>query len=178
MKRGLLSWIVLLLAAGMLVKLHLEWTPQLPERVAAHFDLAGRVTRMRLTGSLGLGTWALHLGLATLVVGLMSLLHLLSPQDIKLPNADYWRRPENFKLACQHLRDWSRWFASALILWGTFFDRQLFWANQHQPPYLDPQAMIILIAAAIIGTSLLIAALLIRLSLIHPVTEPGLKVDS
>lgn len=164
MKRGLLSWIVLLLAAGALIKLHLEWTPHLPERVAAHFDIAGHATRMRLTGSFGLGTWALHLGLAAMVVGLMSLQHLLSPQDIKLPNANYWRRPENFKLACQHLRDWSRWFASGLILWGTFFDRQLFLANQQQPPYLDPQAMIILIAAAVIGTSLLITVLLMRFS--------------
>lgn len=162
MKRGLLSWIVLLLAAGALIKLHLDWTPQLPERVAAHFDMAGRATRMRLTGSFGLGTWALHLGLATLVVGLMSLQHLLSPQDVQLPNADYWRHPENFPRACQHLRDWSRWFASALILWGIFLDRQLFLANQHQPPHLDPQAMILLIAAAIIGLSFMIAALLLR----------------
>ena len=169
MKRGLLSWIVLLLAAGALIKLHLDWTPQLPERVAAHFDMAGRVTRMRLTGSFGLGTWALHLGLATMIVGLMSLLHLLSPQDIKLPNADFWRRPENFQLACQHLRDWSRWFASALILWGIFFDRQLFLANQHQPPHLDPHAMNLLIAAAIIGTSLLITALLLRFRGMPPI---------
>jgi uncharacterized membrane protein len=154
MKRGLLSWIVLLLAAGALIKLHLKWTPQLPEHVAAHFDMAGRVTRMRLTGSFGLGTWAVHLGLAVLVIGLMSLLHLLSPQDIKLPNADYWRQPENFKLACQRLRDWSRWFAATLIIWGIFFDRQLFLANQHQPPYLDPYAMTLLIAAAIIGMTL------------------------
>jgi uncharacterized membrane protein len=164
MKRGLLSWIVLLMAAGALIKLHLEWTPQLPEHVAAHFDMAGRVTRMRLTGSFGLGTWAMHLGLAALVVGLMSLVHLLSPQDINLPNANYWRRPENFKLACQRLRDWSRWFASALILWGIVFDRQLFLANQLQPPHLDPQAMTLLIAVAIIGLSLLIAALIIRFS--------------
>ncbi len=154
MKRGLLSWIVLLLAAGALIKLHLEWTPQLPEHVAAHFDMAGRVTRMRLTGAFGLGTWAVHLGLAVLVIGLMSLLHLLSPRDIKLPNADYWRQPENFKLACQRLRDWSRWFAATLIIWGIFFDRQLFLANQHQPPYLDPYAMTHLIAAAIIGMTL------------------------
>jgi uncharacterized membrane protein len=152
------------MAAGALIKLHLEWTPQLPEHVAAHFDMAGRVTRMRLTGSFGLGTWAMHLGLAALVVGLMSLVHLLSPQDINLPNANYWRRPENFKLACQRLRDWSRWFASALILWGIVFDRQLFLANQLQPPHLDPQAMTLLIAVAIIGLSLLIAALIIRFS--------------
>jgi uncharacterized membrane protein len=164
MKRGLLSWIVLLMAAGALIKLHLEWTPQLPEHVAAHFDMSGRVTRMRPTGSFGLGTWAMHLGLAALVVGLMSLVHLLSPQDINLPNANYWRRPENFKLACQRLRDWSRWFASALILWGIVFDRQLFLANQLQPPHLDPQAMTLLIAVAIIGLSLLIAALIIRFS--------------
>ncbi len=39
MKKGLLSWIILLLAAGVLVKQHLDWATQLPERVAAHFDM-------------------------------------------------------------------------------------------------------------------------------------------
>jgi uncharacterized membrane protein len=164
MKNGLLSWIVLLVAAGVLVKLHLEWAPQLPERVAAHFDMEGRVTRMRLTGAIGLGTWAMHLGLATLVVGFMSLLHLLSPRDINVPNADYWRQPANFKLACHHLRDWSRWFAAALIIWGTLFDRQLFLANQHQPPHLDSHAMSILLAVAILGMLLLIGVLWLRFS--------------
>ena len=164
MKRGFLSWAVLLLAAGVLIKLHLDWTPQLPERVAAHFDMAGQVTRMRPTGAFGLGTWAMHLGLAALVVGLMSLMHMLSPHDIKVPNADDWRQPAHFKIACHHLRDWSRWFAAALITWGIFFDRQLFLANQRQPPQLDSDAMKILIAAAILGMLILIGMLWLRFS--------------
>lgn len=168
MKKGLLSWIILVLAAAALVKLHLEWTPKLPERVAAHFDIEGQVTRMRLTGAMGLGTWAMHLGLATLVVGLMSLLHLLSPQVINVPNADYWRQPENFKLACHHLREWSRWFAAAWIIWGALFDRQLFLANQRQPPQLDSHAMSILLAVAILGLFLWIGVLWWRFSRIPP----------
>lgn len=36
MKKGLLSWIVLLLAAAALVKLHLDCTPDLPARIASH----------------------------------------------------------------------------------------------------------------------------------------------
>ena len=164
MKKGLLSWIVLLLAAGALIKLHLDFTPDLPARIASHFDMAGRANGWHLRDAWGLGTLPLHLGTTVFIVGLISFMHRLPPHVINVPNPEYWRQPANFQIACQYLRSWSRWFAASELIWATFFDHQLFLANQRQPPYLDSQAMNILLAVAILGSPILIAALLIRFS--------------
>ena len=169
MKKGLLSWIVLLLAAGALIKLHLDSTPDLPARFASHFDMAGRANGWQTKGDWGLGTLPLHLGTAALLVGLMSFVHRLPARFINLPNPDYWRQPANFQLACQYLRDWSRWFSAAELTWATFLDWQLFLANQRQPPHLDSQATNLLLAAAILGTPIFVAVLLIRFSRKLPV---------
>lgn len=168
MKNGLLSWIVLLVAAGVLVKLHLDCTPDLPSRIASHFDMAGRADGWRMKNAFGLGTLPVHLGTAVLLVGLMSFIHRLPPRFINVPNPEYWRQPTNFQIACQFLRDWSRWFTAAELTWATFFDRQLFLANQRQPPHLDSQATNLLLAAAILGAPIMIAVLLIRFSRIPP----------
>lgn len=164
MKKGLLSWIVLLLAAGVLIKLHLDCTPDLPARFASHFDMAGRANGWQTKSAWGLGTLPLHLGAAALLVSLMSFMHRLPPRFINLPNPEYWRQPANFQLACQFLRNWSRWFSAAELTWATFFDWQLFLANQRQPPHIDSQATKLLLAAAILGTLTFVAVLLIRFS--------------
>jgi hypothetical protein len=95
---------------------------------------------------------------------LISFMHRLPPHLINVPNPEYWRQPANFQIACEYLRSWSRWFAASELIWATFFDHQLFLANQRQPPYLDSQATNILLAVAILGSPILIAALLIRFS--------------
>jgi uncharacterized membrane protein len=168
MKKGLLSWIVLLLATGALVKLHLDFTPDLPARIASHFDMAGRANGWRTKDVFGLGTLPIHLGTAVFIVGLISFMHRLPPHVINVPNPEYWRQPANFQIACEYLRGWSRWFAASELIWATFFDHQLFLANQRQPPYLDSQATNILLAVAILGSPILIAALLIRFSRMPP----------
>lgn len=137
MKKGLLSWIVLLLATAALVKLHLDCTPDLPARIASHFDMAGRANGWRTKDAFGLGTLPIHLGTVFFIVGLISFMHRLPPHLINVPNPEYWRQPANFQIACQYLRDWSRWFAASELIWATFFDHQLFLANQRQPPHLD-----------------------------------------
>ena len=87
---------------------------------------------------------------------------IITSPVINVPNPENWRQPANFQIACEYLRSWSRWFAASELMWATFFDHQLFLANQRQPPYLDSQATNILLAVAILGSPILIAALLIR----------------
>lgn len=135
-----LSWIVLLLAAGALIACHLQWMPQLPERVAAHFDGQGRPNGwMTKAGSAVLPLT--HLGTAGFIVLLGALIHKLPPTALNTPRPDYWRQPQHFATACAFVRQWTRWFASTLLVWGIFMDRQLFLANLQQPPRLDSQAV-------------------------------------
>lgn len=164
MKKGLLSWIVLLLAAGMLIKLHLEWTPQLPERVAVHFGSSGKANRWGAKSELSLGTLWGHLGTAGGILLLTSLLHKLPPAAVNMPKADYWRQPANFPIACRYMRHWGRWFLVAFLVWARAMDYELFLANQRQPAHLDTQATGWLLAAAVLGTAAFIAMLLFRFS--------------
>ncbi len=162
MKKGLLSWIALLLAAAALVMLHGEWMPQLPERVAVHFGGDGKANRWSSKSELSLGTLGVHLGTAGFIVLLTSLIHKLPPSVVNLPNPDYWRQPAHFPLACRYLSDWGRWFATAELAWACAMDHQLFLANLHQPAHLDTQATYGLLAAALVGTAVMLGLLLWR----------------
>lgn len=162
MKKTLLSWTALLLAAAALVMLHWEWMPQLPERVAVHFGSGGKPNRWSSKDELGLGTLWVHLGTAGFIVLLTSLIHKLPPNAVNMPNPGYWRRPENFPLACRHMSTWGRWFGTAELAWAWAMDRQLFLANLRQPVLMDTQATNWLLAAALAGTAVLLGLLLLR----------------
>lgn len=173
MKKGLLSWIALVLAAGLLIKLHLEWTPQLPERVAVHFGSSGKPNRWGGKSELSLGTLWVHLGTAGLVLLLSSLIHKLPPSVVNMPNAEYWRQPANFPIACQYKRNWGRWFMAAFLAWGSAMDYQFVLANQRQPAHLDTQATGWLLAAAIVGTGLMLLVLVWRFRRIPDQNQPS-----
>lgn len=162
MKNGLLSWAALLLAAVALVMLHLEWTPQLPERVAVHFGSEGKANRWAAKDASGVGTLWVHLGTAGFVVLLTSLVHHLPANLVNVPKAEYWRRPENYPRTCRWLSGWGRWFAAAHLAWACGMDRQLFLANLRQPARLDSDATLALIAAAILGTAVMTGLLMLR----------------
>jgi len=154
MKSARLSWMVLLVAVGVLVGCHWVWWPMLPERVATHFDGAGRakgwMSRVgHLWGSLGT-----HLGVAGFILGLCAVMHRLPPGLLNLPNKDYWGTPERYPEACAVLREWSWWLAAVMLVWGAAMDWQIVWANQSVPPRVNMTAMGILTGcflAAVLG---------------------------
>lgn len=172
MKTSLLSWIALLLAAAVLVVMRLDWQ-ELPERVAVHFDAAGRPNRWDSRQSLAVATAALHLGVAGVLVLITSFLHRLPASFMNLPRADYWRRPENYPQACRITRHWARWFATGQLVWAILMDRQLMLANQVRPPRLDSEAVWMLTAAFVGFTLLSIGLMLIRLLRVPRLSEQG-----
>ena len=135
---------MLALAAGVLLACHAHWLPLLPERVATHFDAAGRANGWMTRSQHGWGSAAVHLGVAAFLVGLGALMRLLPPGVMNLPNKDYWRRPENYPAACAFMRVWLRWLAAVMLVWGTLMDWQLVLANQVVPPRLDSTAVWVL----------------------------------
>lgn len=172
MKTRHLSWIALILASTALLLLRLEWQ-HLPEKVAVHFDAAGRPNRWDSRQSLTVVTAALHLGVAGVLVLITSFLHRLPPNVMNLPKADYWRRPENYPEACRISREWARWFSAGQLVWATLMDRQLILANQVRPPRLDSGAVWTLSAAFVGFTLLSIGLMMIRLNRVPKGTEPG-----
>jgi hypothetical protein len=172
MKSSTLSWIALILAAMALLLLRLDWQG-LPEKVAVHFDAAGRPNRWDSRQSLAVSTAVLHLGVAGVLVLVTSFLHRLPPSTMNLPKSGYWRRPENYPQACRISREWARWFATGQLVWATLMDRQLMLANQLRPPRLDSEAVWMLTAAFVGFTLLSIGLMLIRLNRVPREAEAG-----
>lgn len=164
-----LSWIVLLLAAGALIACHLQWFPQLPERVASHFDGAGRANGWMTKAGYAVLPLT-HLGIAALIVILGTLIHKLPPAVLNTPRPDYWRQPQHIATACAFVQQWTRWFASALLVWGIFMDRQLFLANLQQPPRLDSSAVNLLTIIFLATTATAIIWMFIRFA--RPPKDP------
>jgi serine/threonine-protein kinase len=130
MKSARLSGVVLRVAVWVLVGCEVIWMPMLPERVATHFDGAGRANGwMSREGHLW-GSMAVHLGVSGFIVGLCAVMHRLPPGLMNLPNKDYWGTPERYPEACAVMRVWSRWLAAAMLVWWAAMDWQIVLANQ------------------------------------------------
>ena len=157
-----LSWIALLLAAGALVACHLHWMPLLPERVATHFDSAGRANGWMSRARHAWSSPFVHLGMAAFIVGLTSFWHRLPPGLLNLPYKDHWRQPEHYPVACAFLREWSRWLATVLLVGGILMDRLILQANQTKPPRLDSAAIGMLTACMLAAIATAVFWLLLR----------------
>ena len=150
------SWWVLVLSAGLFTVTHFIWINQMPDRLATHFDAVGRPNGWMSRSSHGGLMISTALGVPGLIVLLSFLIHRLPPAVVNLPNASYWRRPENFPQACAVMRNWSLWLASGTILWMTFLNYQLVRANLSSPPRLDAGGTWVLggMMVIIVGASL------------------------
>jgi uncharacterized membrane protein len=90
--------------------------PQLPDKVASHFDAAGAAsgwsTKQEFMWSGG-GTFG---GLALFLCVLPAILRITPKSLINLPDKDYWLGPEQEVATRQFITTWMLWFA-ALVLW-------------------------------------------------------------
>ncbi|HEX4414739.1 MAG TPA: DUF1648 domain-containing protein [Lacipirellulaceae bacterium] len=111
--------------------------PQLPDKIASHFDAHGvpndwssKETFVRMAG----GTFV---GVALLLCA-MPIIMRLTPSLLNLPNKDYWLAPEQRDATFQFLSTWMLWFA-ACTLWllAIVFHAALI-ANLQKPPQLMP----------------------------------------
>lgn len=132
----------------------------LPERIATHFDGRGAPDGwMNATPFL----WSyLGLGLAAslVTIGLVYGARFLPARFLNVPNAAFWRRPENHRRACDHLFTTTLWFGSGLLLWLAAVLRLVVAANQTSPPHLNGSHLMIATAAFLAFTLAWMAALL------------------
>jgi len=102
----------LMLLMGLLEWMHVY--PQLPDRMASHFDLYGRPN-----GSLPKETFFLGMALAIVMIGIEFLLPIAvaaAPAElINLPRKDYWLGPERRKETFRFLRARLEWFACGVL---------------------------------------------------------------
>jgi uncharacterized membrane protein len=98
------------------VTLMVVYYPQLPERVASHFDGAGRAN--------GWSSKAFFFGVQTLVLLLVTVcfailpgrIQKLPPDKINLPNKGYWLAPERREATMASVISAITWFGCAVLV--------------------------------------------------------------
>lgn len=119
---------------GVLVGYVIETTRGLPERVATHFNLAGRADGW-MSRSAHVG-WALAGGLVVpaIVVGAMFMTRFVSDDSVNLPHKEYWlaegRRAETMDYLLRH----AIWLGCWVVLLFVGLQYLVVEANGRRPP--------------------------------------------
>ncbi|HZZ56952.1 MAG TPA: DUF1648 domain-containing protein [Opitutaceae bacterium] len=109
----------------------------LPPRIAVHFDAAGHANRWGSRNGQLFGLATFGIAVPALIVGITSVARLFPPEMLNVPNAEHWRKPENFSTACAYARAVGVWLAAAITAWWAQFIGTTIAANLTQPPHLD-----------------------------------------
>ena len=131
------SVILLLICTVTLVAVSVYSHQQLPDKIASHFNGSGTADGWTGRSSFTMTMLAVGLGIPAFVVGIMYSIRFFPAKYLNVPNSSYWREPTNYRKACDFLFVSSLWFASAFLLWQTFFSRLIVSANLVSPPHLN-----------------------------------------
>lgn len=128
--------LALVLAALVFVITHFIWLGDLPQRLATHFDGAGKPNGWMTRHDHGFLMLLTGLGLPAFILCLIWLMRFLPPSLLNVPRPDYWRAPENYPKACAIMQSWAQWLATGELLWMTLLNWQIVLANHLKPPRL------------------------------------------
>ncbi len=105
--------IFLLIALAFLQAAH--YAPLLPERVASHFDAAGRADGWSSRNGFLLFNLVFILGMGLLFLGLTAWLPKMPADWINLPHKDYWLAPERRAATFNTINGQMEWLAAATV---------------------------------------------------------------
>ena len=139
----------------------------LPARLAVHFDGAGAANGWmtpagHLATVLGVG-----LGIPFLMIALALAMRRLPPTLLNVPNATYWRAPENYRRACDIFLGWALEMGVAVMAWMALIQDQIMRANRLPQPRIDTTT------AAVLTGAFLLAVLLLGVRLVLQYRRPG-----
>ena len=135
MNRRLLP-VLLVIAAAVFVITHFVWLAQMPERVASHFNAAGKPNGWMTRSAHGTFMLLFGLGEPAFVILLCWSFRFFPANLINVPRRDYWHAAENFPKACAIMLAWAQGLAVGMLLWNTLFNWQIVKANLTSPPRL------------------------------------------
>lgn len=154
--------LVLFVIAFVFVGLVITTSSELPEKIASGFNQEGVAIGWQNKSTFTGGMLAYGFGLPAFVLGIMYSIRFFPARFLNLPNAKYWREPENYKKACAILFSWSQWFACGILIWQIFFFKMIVNANQVFPPLLDNQRATLLTIALLVFSLVWVIALCLR----------------
>lgn len=159
-----LPWFVF---AAILLGASISWWhayPELPERVASHFNGAG-VPNGWMTKDQFFTLSAFLVALA-IFTGLLPpfLISKMNPSLINLPNKEYWLAPGQHDATVAYFRLWFAWFACGLLLFVALVLRVVVESNRSASPRLPNGPFIALLLGFLVFTAGCIVALHRRFS--------------
>lgn len=92
-----------------------RYYPQLPQKVASHFDAAGRPNGWSSKPSFVTLYLGVTLAIAVAFLILPWLLPRLPARMVNLPHKDYWLAPDRRAQTCRWLSAWLLWMGSATL---------------------------------------------------------------
>jgi uncharacterized membrane protein len=136
--------------------------PQLPERVATHFNGSGEPNgwMSRSTSQ----NFMLIFGLVfpLFVVLLSSIVRFLPVSVINLPHREYWLAPERREETIDYLLWHSLWFACLSVCFVIGMQYSIVKANQQTPPHLDTSFLLRMAGLFLAGTVVWVLILIQR----------------
>jgi hypothetical protein len=126
-------------ALSVLLFLGMAWHyhGELPATIVSQFNGAGKPSgRMDSAAFLGLMV-GIALVFPAILSATMYSVRFLSPRLLNTPYPEYWRKPENFRRACDVMFRSSLWFNAAYVVWTTGTLCLIAAANDVKPPRLD-----------------------------------------
>ena len=167
MKSRLPQIILLLLAAGYLVWL---WTtgPQLPERVATHFDIHGQANGWMSRDGILWSMTCFGLGLPLLIVLAFHSPRLMPSRFINLPHREHWLAPTRRESTLRWIGTAGTLYACVSLLFVSTIHHFLIQANTLQPPRLANGPLLLAVGVLLTCKVALIVALLRHFSRPNP----------
>ena len=110
---------------------------RLPERVASHFDFAGRANAWMGRSTYLLAMAALGLALPGLFLSMAWLVRRLPVDLVNLPNRHYWLSPEHRDATSAELARRFVWLASLVLAFFMIVNLLVVDANQRNPAQLS-----------------------------------------
>ncbi len=135
---------------------------QLPASVATSFDLSGSVSGNMERGQFLWISFFTPLLIAGITIGVLGLLKRVPPNLVNMPRANFWRRPENFRQACEMMLDWGINFATSLLLFVDGLTYLTMVANRSVPPALDSGSMGLLVGVFVAFEFIFIGQMMFR----------------
>jgi len=112
----------------------------LPDRVATHFNAAGLANGWMTRGQHIAFMCCFGVGFSAVFIALCSLIRLLPVSAFDGPDPGYWQCLQRRARACCFLRTSSYWMGTMSLIWAALLNFQIFSANLHSPPALQPSS--------------------------------------
>jgi uncharacterized membrane protein len=154
------TWSVFILLLLFAVGFVIGTVPDLPPRVASHFDAAGQANAFMSRSGYTRFVLCLVLGLPTVVVAILTAVYSRAG-DLKLPNRDYWLAPQRIDRTRAFLVAHGVWFGSLLVILACFIHWLELTANREQPPHLSNSLFAGVMIAFLLATAAWVAALMV-----------------